>query len=83
MIRTQVQITEKQAEGLRELAHKNDVPMAELIRQAIDDLLRKSRDLSYDERCRRLLALAGKYDSGLTDISTRHDDYLDEAYGQW
>ncbi len=83
MIRTQVQLTEQQAEGLRELAHKNNVPIAELIRQAVDDLLHKSGTVTFRERRRRLLSLAGKYDSGLTDISSRHDDYLDEAYGQW
>lgn len=83
MVRTQIQLTEEQAQELRELAHQNDVPMAELIRRAIDDLLAKTGRVPMSERRRRIMAIAGKYDSGLTDVSERHDDYLDEIYGQW
>lgn len=83
MIRTQIQLTEEQARNLRMLAHETDMPMAELIRRAIDDLLVKSGRISASERRRLLLSIAGKYDSGLADVSARHDDYLDEIYGQW
>jgi hypothetical protein len=82
MIRTQVQLTDDQARELRELAYRNDVPMAELIRQAIDEMLSKGGHVSGRERRRRLLSIAGKYDSGLTDVSARHDDYLDAAYAE-
>ncbi len=83
MVRTQIQLTEEQARDLRALARQADVPMAELIRRAIDDLLSKSGTIPYRERRRRLLSVAGKYDSGRADVSRRHDDYLEEAYGQW
>lgn len=32
------------------------------------------------ERRRRALAAAGRFRSGLTDLSTEHDKYLDDAY---
>jgi hypothetical protein len=83
MFRTQIQLTEEQARELRMLAHQSDLPIAELIRRAIDDLLAKSGHMSSHERKRRLMSIAGKYDSGLTDVARRHDDYLDEIYGQW
>ncbi len=82
MIRTQIQLTDDQARELRELAYRNDVPVAELIRKAIDDMLSKGGQVSARERHLRLLSIAGKYDSGLTDVSARHDDYLDEAYAE-
>lgn len=83
MVRTQIQMTEEQARDLRDLAHESGLPMAELIRRAIDDLLAKSSRISASERRRKLMSIAGKYDSGLTDVSERHDEYLDEIYGQW
>ena len=36
MIRTQIQLTEEQAQALRELAHRENRSVAELTRQAMD-----------------------------------------------
>ena len=36
--------------------------------------------LDREEKKLRILELAGKYNSGLSDVSARHDDYLVEAY---
>jgi len=33
-----------------------------------------------DERRRRALAVVGKYRSGLSDVSRRHDEYLSDAF---
>jgi hypothetical protein len=81
MIRTQVQFTEQQIEALRALAASRDVSIAELVRQSVDQLIRTSDLLSPEEKRRRALDIVGKYHSGQSDISTRHDDYLDEIYG--
>jgi hypothetical protein len=76
MIRTQVRLTEKQAKALRALATREGVSMAEIIRRAIDrEVLANRQDLM-----RRALAAAGTLHSDVTDLSTRHDDYLAEAY---
>jgi hypothetical protein len=75
MIRTQISLTEEQATRLRRVAARRGVSMAELIRQAIDRVV----PADADERARRVeraVALAGKFDSGLSDVSERHDDYL-------
>ena len=40
--------------------------------------LREVTDMA--ERRRRAIAAAGRFRSGVTDLSTEHDKYLDEAY---
>ena len=40
MIRTQIQLSEKQAKALKSLAAGRNVSVAELIRQAVDEALR-------------------------------------------
>jgi len=80
MIRTQIQLTEEQARALKALAAAHRVSVAELIRQSVDDLLRKTVSVDVAERRRRAIAAAGRFRSGQTDISAYHDDYLTEAY---
>ena len=80
MVRTQIQLSEAQAQALKEMADERDVSMAELIRQAVDRWLEAEHLISRDERKRRALAAAGRYHSGLTDIAEDHDRYLAEAY---
>ncbi len=81
MIRTQVQLTEEQARVLRELAHRENVSIAELTRRALDYWLQSMNALPDAETKRRALAVVGRFRSDRTDISERHDDYLAEAYG--
>jgi Arc/MetJ-type ribon-helix-helix transcriptional regulator len=80
MIRTQIQLTEQQAQALKSLAVERGSSVAELIRQGVDDLLQKTSGISIEERRRRAIAAIGRFHSGQKDISTRHDDYLAEAY---
>ena len=80
MIRTQIQLTEQQAQALKSLAAERNSSVAELIRQAVDDLLRRTSGISIEERRCRAIAAIGRFHSGHKDISTRHDDYLAEAY---
>jgi hypothetical protein len=83
MIRTQIQLTEEQSQALREMAAREKVSMAELIRRAVNSLLETSVMIPSEERRRRALAIVGQFHSGKTDISERHDEYLAEAYGEW
>ena len=79
MIRTQIQLTDKQAEELRWLAIERGVSTASLIRQGVDLLLRSAKAIDRAERKRRALAASGTYRSGLGDLSVRHDEYFAEA----
>ena len=54
MIRTQVQLTEEQTQALKEMAHREQTSMAELIRQAIDRWLETAGPISPAERFERL-----------------------------
>lgn len=78
MVRTQVQLTQSQAEALRRLSAENGLSIAALIRQAVDDLLKNGGDR--EEMIRRALAVAGKFRSGKKDISVEHDRYLAEDF---
>jgi Arc/MetJ-type ribon-helix-helix transcriptional regulator len=80
MVRTQIQLTESQAERLRKLASERGVSMAELIRQGVDTLLGGGAVISEEERRKRALALAGRFRSGKKDGSRKHDKYLADAF---
>jgi hypothetical protein len=80
MVRTQIQLTERQTQRLKALAKERGVSMAELIRQSVDKLLDSREMLDWEERKRRAIAAAGKFRSGLPDLATNHDRYLAEAY---
>lgn len=76
MIRTQIQLTEKQARHLKEMAKAKNVSVSELIRQGIGLLLKNSSIVDIEERKKRALQAVGKFRSGSTDISEKHDEYL-------
>ena len=80
MVRTQVQLSEAQAQALKALAAAQNKSPADLIRQAVDDFLRSMSGISLEERKRRAIAAAGRFRSGLSSLSTNHDRYLVEAY---
>lgn len=80
MVRTQIQLTEEQAEALKRLAAQKQVSVAELIRQGVDAFIRSIGTVSPEERKKRAIAIAGRFHSGLRNLSTKHDDYLKEAY---
>jgi len=80
MYRTQIQLTESQIRALKSMASAQNKSIAELIRQAVDILLRSSAEIDREERKRRAIAAAGRFHSGLEDLSKEHDKYLSEAY---
>ena len=82
MVRTQIQLTDEQSQELKRLAAERRTSVAELIRQATEGLLRDSSKISGADRRQRALAAAGRFRSGNQDLSTRHDDYLAEVYGE-
>ena len=80
MIRTQIQLTKRQADGLKSLSSENGGSMAAWIRKAVDDLIREAGGPSFEERKQRALAAVGIGRSDFDDIAENHDAYLEEIY---
>jgi hypothetical protein len=80
MIRTQIQFTQEQWEALKKLANDRHVSIAELVRQSVDKLIRSPENMSNDEYQQLCIEIVGKYQSGIADISSNHDEYLSETY---
>jgi predicted transcriptional regulator len=79
VVRTQIQLTEEQAEQLRRLAAQQQRSMADLIREALDDLLRRQDSSARREGMRRATRAFGRFHSGTGDLSRRHDAHFADA----
>lgn len=82
MVRTQIQLTEEQMARLRQASAERGVSIAALIREAVDRVLDQGER---DRRWERALSVVGKYRDleGATDVSSRIDDYVADAYEDW
>jgi len=80
MIRTQIQLTGRQADELKRLSAERGGSMAEWIRRAVDLLIRDSGIPDKEVLKRRALAAVGTGRSGLPDIADNHDAYLEDAF---
>ena len=81
MIRTQIQLTERQVRLLRALAVERQTSIAELIGQSVDRFVLSS-GADIKTRRQRAIAAASRFRSGCPDFSSKHDQYLAEAYDQ-
>jgi len=79
VVRTQIQLTEEQAEKLREIAMENRESMASLIRRAIDQFILAGKRDRID-LYRQANSVVGKHKAKEDDISIDHDRYLDEDF---
>jgi hypothetical protein len=79
MISTKIQITEDQLTALNELALKQQVSLDDLIRQGIDNLIRTKPIIYNIDKRQQAFSIAGKFRSGLKDLSKEHDKYLSES----
>jgi len=79
MIRTQVQLTEEQAQRLRGIAARRGISVAALIREGVERVLEEDQP---DRQRERALAVVGRFASGRRDVSTEHDRHLGEAYAE-
>ncbi len=80
MIRTQIQLTDEQAAGLKSLSAAQGGSMAGWIRKAVDHLLRDGEAPNRETLKRRALAAIGSGHSGIGDIAENHDAYLEDAF---
>jgi len=82
MVRTQIQLTEGQAKALKKIAQSRHLSVAELIRKAVDTVIKSSTVINVEERHKRAMEIVGKFGSGKRDVSKKHDLYLREAYNK-
>jgi predicted transcriptional regulator len=82
MVRTQIQLTKEQTNALKKLALVRHLSIAELIRQAVDAMIKTSTVIDAEERRKRAIAVVGRFSSGKKDISREHDKYLAEAFSK-
>lgn len=77
MRRTQISMTDEQAEALRRLSNVRERSQAALLRDALDTLLDADSRAARAERARSVL---GSFRSGMRTTSEHHDDALDDAF---
>jgi Arc/MetJ-type ribon-helix-helix transcriptional regulator len=82
MVRTQIQLTEKQARRLKQLAAAQGRSMADLIRSSVDALLAQPEANDAEVRRIRALRAAGRFRSGVRDLSSQHDRHLVDVLGR-
>ena len=80
MVRTQIQITAEQAKAIKRIALARHVSVAELIRRAVDIMVKSSPVADPEEKLKRAIDVVGKFRSGKSEIAKRHDKYLADAY---
>jgi hypothetical protein len=76
MVRTQIQLTERQAKVVKAMAKAQGISAAEIIRRAIDDLIQSNLMVDEADKRERALRIVGRFRSGRHDISKNHDAYL-------
>lgn len=79
MIQTQVSINKSQINWLKNKARDKGVTVSQLIREGINLYRAKEERLTIEKR-KKALAAVGRFSSGRSDISTRHDECLAEAF---
>jgi hypothetical protein len=85
MIRAQIQLEPAQESMVRRYAEKEGISMAEAIRRCIDQTLGSREWDDMAERYRTAASLVGSLRTKTrdSDLSERHDEYLDEVLGIW
>ncbi len=83
MVRTQIQLPAEMHKRLRLLAAERGKSMSGIIREMVEDGLKKPQGLTRAELFKRSLEAVGSLRGGASDVSERHDDYLAEIYKSW
>ena len=78
VIRTQISLTLEQMRRLRAEARRRRVPIAVVVRDAVDQMVPADPD-DHGARVARALTAVGRFDSGTGDVAARHDDIAGEA----
>jgi hypothetical protein len=78
VIRTQISLTETQMRRLRAEAARRRLPLAAIVREAVDRSIPADPG-DRDARFARALAAVGSLHSGSGDVAERHDDIASDA----
>jgi len=81
MVRTQIQLTDAQAQTLKALASSEGRSMADLVRDSVDTLLRARGTVDREAVKARSVAALGRFKSTTSDLGSKHDDHLADAFG--
>jgi hypothetical protein len=73
-------LTDKQLRALRAISARTGDSAAELIRRGVDLYLAGQAAVDEEDKLERALRIAGKYRSGVSNVSADHDRYLAEAF---
>ena len=79
MYRTQIQLSEHQVMTLKRLAAARSISMAELIRNAVDQMV-MNREPDAGELRRRAIQAAGQLHGAPLNLSEDHDRFLADAF---
>jgi len=82
MVKIQVQLTEKQVQTLKQMAHCKGTSMAEIVRRSLVEFIEEESLPGIDELRERAIAALGSIHSDSTDLSARTDDYLEKIYAE-
>ena len=77
MIRTQVQFEEEELSRLKEEAARRNCSISELVRRSVKAELGRA---ALSRKVEAVMELAGKYNSGQTNLARDHDAALDEGW---
>jgi|HubBroStandDraft_4_1064222.scaffolds.fasta_scaffold325627_2 LAS superfamily LD-carboxypeptidase LdcB len=80
MVRTQIQLTEEQANALRAMSAARQLSMAELIRISIDRFVTREAWPGRDAIVASAKRAVGRFSSGSADGSSAHDKHLADAF---
>ena len=80
MIRTQIQLTERQAAALKERARLEERSVADLVRASVSEYLARHPTRDREDLKRQARELIGRYHSKCPDLAQNHDDYLADAF---
>ena len=78
MERTQISLTAEQMRRLRAEARRRKVPIAVVVREAVDRVVPADPG-DRQARFERLLAAVGRFESGTGDVAARHDEIAGDA----
>ena len=81
MLRTQIQMEEDQLKWLRAEARARGVSVSQLIREGVA-LFRAREERFPEDKKKRALSAVGRFSSGVSDVSERHNDYIAEAFSK-
>jgi hypothetical protein len=82
MVRTQIHMEERQIAWLQNKAKERGVSVSQLVREGID-LYRSMQNRLSPEKKQKALAATGRFFSGYSEISIRHDEFLAEDFDSW